>query len=289
VTKWILLTVLLQSGTTGPHGTLFKPEGNGPFPAVLYNQGDEAVQAIARVYVDRGWVFLARQPQEHGPGNPIDDARAAGRKRAFVVLAAAFVLLSAFLIITTDRTWIWVRVFGIGGLAVLSIAAVYAGGARSAAAETVHLLEGDQLKDQVAAYDWLRTQSFVDPERIAVAGNSAGGVEAVLGAERIHYCAAIDAAGAAESWASTPELQQRMLAAVRNSQAPIFFFQAENDYDVAPSLVLSAAMNEAGKPAEVRIYPAFRKSAADGHSFALLGSAKWAEDVFAFLDDYCGR
>ena len=74
---------------------------------------------------------------------------------------------------------------------------------------------------------------------------------------------------------------------MRNSQAPIFFFQAENDYDVAPSLILSAAMNDAGKTAEVRIYPPFRKSAADGHSFAWLGSSAWADDVFAFLNKRC--
>jgi len=275
VTKLILLTLLLQNGIPSPHGIIFKPEGNGPFPAVLYNAGRESIQAVARVYVDRGWAFFARQPNAQGQGVQIG-VSVLGMKRPFVVFVGAFLLLSAFLIMTTDKTWIWLRVFGIGGLGLLTIAAVYAAGVRSVDAEMVRALETDQLKDQVAAYDWLRTQSFVDPQRIAVAGDSAGGIQAVLGAERIQYCAAIDAAGAAELWASTPELQQRMITAVRNSQAPIFFFQAENDHDVTPSLVLSAAMNDAGKTSEVRIYPAFRKS-------------KWAEDVFAFLDDYCAR
>jgi len=268
---------------------LLKPQGNGPFPAVLYNQSNEAVQAVASEYVDRGWVFFALQPRAQGPRNEVADARLAGMKRALLVFAGAFLLLSAFLIITTDKTWIWVRVFGIGALALVTFVAIYATGTRFAASEMVHLLEADDLSDQLAAYDWLRTQNYVDPKRIAVAGNSVGGVEAVLGAERIHYCAAVDAAGAAETWANAPELQQRMITAVRNSQSPIFFFQAENDYDVAPSLILSAAMNDAGKTAEVRIYPPFRKSAADGHSFAWLGSSKWAEDVFAFLGDYCAR
>ena len=279
----LLLTLLLQSGTATPPGLLLKPQGNGPFPAVLYNQSNEAVQAVASEYVDRGWVFFALQPRAQGPSNEVADARLAGMKRALLVFAGAFLLLSAFLIITTDKTWIWVRVFGIGALALVTFVAIYATGTRFAASEMVHLLEADDLSDQLAAYDWLRTQNYVDPKRIAVAGNSVGGVEAVLGAERIHYCAAVDAAGAAETWANAPELQQRMITAVRNSQSPIFFFQAENDYDVA------AAMNDAGKTAEVRIYPPFRKSAADGHSFAWLGSSKWAEDVFAFLGDYCAR
>ena len=45
----------------------------------------------------------------------------------------------------------------------------------------------DHLNDQLAALKWLRQQSFIRPDRIAVAGNSFGGVEAVLGAEKGNY------------------------------------------------------------------------------------------------------
>jgi dipeptidyl aminopeptidase/acylaminoacyl peptidase len=161
------------------------------------------------------------------------------------------------------------------------------GGNRAAAATAVRLLETDHLDDQLAGLAWLKKQSFIDINRIAVAGNSFGGIETVLGAERVTYCAAIDAAGGAESWAFAPELQTRMIAAVRNSQSPIFFFQAANDYSIEPTRTLSAAMKDAGKIAEVRIYPTFGESAADGHSFTWLGNTVWAEDVFTFLDKHC--
>jgi len=54
----------------------------------------------------------------------------------------------------------------------------------------VRLLETDHLNDQLAALAWLRTQSFVSRDSIDVAGNSFGGIEVVLGAERGSYCAA---------------------------------------------------------------------------------------------------
>ena len=111
----------------------------------------------------------------------------------------------------------------------------------------VRLLETDHLSDQLAALAWLRTQKFVAADGIAVAGNSFGGIEAVLGAEHASYCAAIDSAGAAQSWARAPQLQSLMTRSVRHSRAPIFFFQAENDYDLSPSRVLSAAMKDSGK------------------------------------------
>jgi carboxymethylenebutenolidase len=161
------------------------------------------------------------------------------------------------------------------------------GGIRAGASTMVRLLETDHLDDQLAALDWLRKQDFVRPDRIAVAGNSFGGVEAVLGAEKASYCAAVDSAGGAQSWAMAPELEAVMTRAVRNSRAPIFFFQAENDYDLSPSRTLTAVMKAAGRPSEMKIYPAYGPSASDGHAFGYLGGAIWADDVFHFLDRHC--
>ena len=73
------------------------------------------------------------------------------------------------------------------------------GGIRQGAATMVRLLQTDHLNDQLAGLEWLRKQPFVQPSRIAVMGTSFGGVEAVLGAERASYCAAIDVSGGAES------------------------------------------------------------------------------------------
>src|SRR5580704_15570366 len=153
----------------------------------------------------------------------------------------------------------------------------------------VRLLKTDHLNDQLAALAWLRTQSFVMPDRIAVAGTSFGGIEAVLGAERASYCAAIDSSGAAESWAEAPEVQALMTHAVRNARAPIFFFQAANDYDLSPSRSLSAAMKNAGKEFEIKIYPPFGESTQDGHTFGYFGSSVWGADVFRFLDQHCHK
>jgi carboxymethylenebutenolidase len=64
-----------------------------------------------------------------------------------------------------------------------------------------------------------------------------------------------------------------MIRAVQNAKAPIFFFQAENDWNLSPSRVLSAAMKAAGKPVEMKIYPAFGRSPQDGHAFGYFGSS----------------
>lgn len=247
--------VVFPSGNITLHGVVYKPEGKGPFPAVVYNHGSAAgmisktgFDALGPVFASHGWVFFG--PYRRGQGL----SAAAGPYIGDQIEAAE-----------------------------------KSGGIQAAAETMVRLLKTDHLNDQLAALAWLRKQSFVQANRIAVAGTSFGGIETVLGAERGTYCAAIDSAGGAQSWAEAPALQTLMAASVRNSRVPIFFFQAENDYDLSPSKVLSAAMKDAGKPYELKIYPPYGSSTQDGHSFGYFGSAVWADDVFRFLERHCPK
>src|ERR1700693_6174139 len=246
-------TVTFPRGEITLHGVLYKPEGTGPFPAIIYNHGsapgmmsEQAFAALGPVFASHGWVFLG--PYRRGQGLSASAGPYIGDQIA---------------------------------------AAEKAGGISAAAATMVRLLETDHLDDQLAALAWLRKQAFVHPNRIAVAGNSFGGIEAVLGAERGTYCAAIDSAGGAQSWAEAPALQVLMTASVRNAKVPIFFFQAENDFDLSPSEGLSAAMKDARKPYELKIYPPYGGPPQDGHAFGYFGSAVWAHDVFRFLNQRC--
>lgn len=246
-------TVSFTSATLKLGGLLLRPEGNGPFPAVLYNHGsapgsssDTAFAYLAPVFAKQGWVFF--MPYRRGQGlsssagpyilDEIDKARQTGGPEA------------------AQKTQLW-------------------------------LLQTDQLADQLAARAYLQSLGFVQARRIAVAGNSFGGIEALLGAEQGGYCAAVDAAGAAESWSQSAPLRERMLHAVDNTRVPILFFQAANDYDLTPSRELFDFQHKAGRPAELKVYPAFGSTPADGHSFAYRGVAGWSADVLDFLMRSC--
>jgi carboxymethylenebutenolidase len=52
---------------------LYKPDGAGPFPAVVYNHGSapgmlcqQAFEALGPIFVKRGWVFFG--PYRRGQG-----------------------------------------------------------------------------------------------------------------------------------------------------------------------------------------------------------------------------
>lgn len=246
--------VSFPSGRLTLRGVLYKPSGSGPFPAVLYNHGSGRGLLSNQAFARLGPLYVRHGWVFFAPYR---------RGQGYSQSAGPYILKE---IHAAEKT----------------------GGMAAGAATMIRLLRTEQLDDQLAGLRWLRAQPYVKKESVAVAGNSFGGIETVLGAEHADYCAAVDGSGGAESWALAPALQTLMIDAVKNSRAPIFFFQAKNDYNLAPSRVLAAAMREAGKVAVVRIYPAYGTATWQGHNFAWRGGSVWGNDVFHFLSLHCG-
>jgi carboxymethylenebutenolidase len=240
------IEVTFSSGSLVLHGFLYKPEGQGPFPAVLWNHGSERrpgwLPEVAPTFLSQGYIFFIPHRRGHGrsPGEYVMDLLGSANQ---------------------------------------------SGGSSARSRKLVELME-QHLEDQMAALAYLKGLSSVDPQRIVVAGCSFGGIQTVLMAEKgLGVRAAVDFAGAAQNWQHAPELRARMIQAVQHSQMPIFFIQAKNDYDVSPSRDLAAAMEKSGKPRALQIFPAFGKSNQDAHEFCVHGDEIWATQVFSFLTE----
>nr|UXE44639.1 hypothetical protein Hi04_10k_c2877_00007 [uncultured bacterium] len=231
--------VEFPSGASTLHGFLYRPTGGGPFPAIVFNHGSEALpgakEGQAQFYVPHGFVLFVPHRRGHGrskdAGAHIDTKL--GDPQAFADELVA------------------------------------------------------QSDDVLAAIEYVATQGFVDAKRIAVAGCSLGGIESLFAAQRsTRIVAAVDFAGAAITWARMPPLQERMKQAAREAKVPVFFIQAENDFDTTPSRVLSQEMRSHGKPMRVHIFPPNGSSAKEGHGFCMGGAAPpWGEEVLAFLQE----
>jgi dipeptidyl aminopeptidase/acylaminoacyl peptidase len=235
--------VAFKSGERTLHGFLYRPEGAGPHPAIVFNHGSEPVPTNlfgqALFYVPHGFVLFV--PHRRGQG----ESRDAGEYIMEITMRAG------------DDPNVLVR-------------------------------EMDAHADDVmAAVKYVASLPYVDPRRVAVAGCSFGGIQALLAAERGDGIAAsVDFAGAAIMWSKTPPLQERMKRAARAARVPVFFIQAENDYDTSPSLVLGAEMRAAGRPSKVHIFPPKGSTPKDGHGFCMGGrEPPWGDEVLAFLHE----
>lgn len=229
-------------------GFLYKPEGEGPFPAVIWNHGSEPA-----------------------PGQNLHEDSAGAR-----FFGAGFVLFApvrrghagsegTYIVDEIDRTR-------------------ETAGVEEANRLVVRRLETEQLDDQLAGLDYLRRLPFVDTSRIVVAGWSYGGIQTLLGAEKnAGYRAGVAISPAALSWEGNPLLGERLLRAVRSIETPVMLLQPPKEC-LEPSRVLGAEFKRLRKPFVGKIYPAEGPEELQGHCFGgAAGIHIWADDALAFI------
>lgn len=241
-----VLQVEFKNGNLTLQGFLWVPEGKGPFPAVLWNHGSEKnpIKGESLAKFYNSKGYVLFVPHRHGHGQSPGD---------YIVDLQNKVREQ-----TKDEKVIQQR------------------------AIELHEL---YLKDVIAAVEWLKKQSCVDPKRIAMTGVSYGGIQTILAAEQgLGVRAFVPFAPAAMSWKGNPPLRQRLLRAVKDTKAPMFLIQAENDYNLGPSEVLGKELQTMGKPHRAKLYPPYGKTAQDGHgAFSVRANDIWGPDVSEFL------
>jgi carboxymethylenebutenolidase len=259
-------TVVVQSGTLRLRATLWRPQGVGPFPAILFNHGSGRATRTAAGQADQ--LNRLREPASLGP-------TFAKHGYIFLYLFRRGAGLSA----------------GQGTASGdLMDAEAATHGPEGRTRVQLRLLETDEMADAMAALAFLRDLPEVDSRRLGVVGHSFGGSLTLLLAERDPTLrAAVDFGGAAGSWEASPPLRQRLLAAVHDSKVPTLFIHAANDYSIAPGLELSKEMERLHRPHRIKVYPAAGVTADEGHRFVYLNVTTWEPDVFAFLAECMRR
>ena len=256
-------TVVIHNGSATLHAMLWRPQGRGPFPAILLNHGsgrtredlerlgpyEQNAEILGPVFARHGYVFLYLF--RRGVGLSSDQG------------ANAVDLMN-------------------------SESAAHGLEARNAL--QLQLLDNREMGDALSALKFLRALPYVDAKDVALVGHSFGGSLTVLMAEREpNLRAVVVFSGAGYSFDRSPELRARLLAAVDHIAAPVFFIHAENDYSLSSGKVLDARREQIGKPHRLKIYPPIGHTVDDGHDFLHLGVNIWEPDVFAFLDENMQR
>jgi carboxymethylenebutenolidase len=242
-----IINVTFQSNGLTLKGWLYKPEGAGPFPAIIWNHGSEQKPvphlALAYFYVTHGYVLFlpVRRGHDPSPGDYLSD------------------LLDKYK--AEGHTQEEVREYFVK-------------------------LQEQENADVVAAVGWLKQQPFVDTNKMAVTGVSYGGIQTLLTAQKgLGLRAAVPFSPGSKSWAN-PKLQQREEEAVRRAPMPLFLLQAANDWSTGPSQVLGPIITAKGGLNRAKLYPAFGTTHQEGHGGfgdSQQGTEIWGPDVLNFL------
>jgi dienelactone hydrolase len=256
-------TVVVPSGKLQLKGFLWKPNGPGPFPVVLFNHGSGGADA------------------DHTAGFPITEA---AEKLAPLFLKHGYAFLYLFRCgqgLSADQ----------GPFMQDILQQEEAARGKEARQHLQFMLAiTDHLDDVLAALSFLKTAPAIDAKRIAIVGHSFGGQLTLLAAERDNIVrAAVTFAVAAGSWERSLELRERLRAAAEKITAPTMLIQAANDYSTAPSQKLADELRRLHKSYVLKIYPPVGQTSDDGHNFIYLAIPQWERDVFGFLDEHVKR
>ncbi len=247
--------VTYKNGPLTLVGFSYHPDGNGPFPLVVWNHGSEKnpgtspqFDSVAAIFVPAGFAVFA--PMRRGHGN-------------------------------SEGTYI-----------SDSVATVRATDPQAALRLTVHLLETEQLDDQLAGIAYAKHLPFVDTARMVVTGCSYGGIQTMLAAERgAGLKAALPISPAAQSWEGNPLLRERMEIAVKRITMPVLLIQPPRDASLRPAKELGNAAKKFNKSNfSAKIYAATMPDSQQTHCFGgARGFHNFASEAVAFFNTALGR
>ncbi|HEX7140277.1 MAG TPA: dienelactone hydrolase family protein [Vicinamibacterales bacterium] len=250
-------TVSVHSGSLTLRALVWRPEGRGPFPAVLFNHGS------------------GRTPADLATLGPYEQN--------------AFVLGPVF----AHHGYVFMYLFrrGVGMSSDQGVSSVDT----MARAQTEHgvearntlqlrRLDGPDLDDARSGLASLRGRVDVDRSAITLVGHSFGAsLTLLMGAREPDLRAIVVFSPAGYSWDRSAELRARLLAAAGQIACPVLVVHAANDYSVAPGQALDAELSRLGRPHQLRIFPANGSTPDEGHDFVNRAPGAWERDVFSFL------
>jgi dienelactone hydrolase len=155
--------------------------------------------------------------------------------------------------------------------------------------------EGAAADDVMAAYDYARTLPYVDGSRMILAGQSAGGIVSIFAAGMRKPKGLVAVLGFAAGRGGNPDIRPGVPCAVesvaqvfdalsKTVKVPVLFHYAENDryFNPATTKLWFDRFTAAGAQAEYVMQPAFGK---DGHYVfgELVGVRYWLPAVEKFL------
>ena len=232
-------------------GFVYKPDGPGPFPTVVWNHGSEKnpdadpqFDSVAAIFVPAGYVVFAPTRRGHGAseGTYITDLLDALQEK---------------------------------------------GDFRGANRLMVRLLETEQLEDQFAGIAYAKSLPFIDTSRMVVAGCSFGGIQSLLAAERDGaFKAALPISPAALTWTRSESVRNRLIASVSAIAIPVRLIQPPKDASLEPARVLGEEAKKLGKASfTINIYPTTMPEDEQTHCFGgFKGFHNFGEEAVAFFD-----
>ncbi len=242
--------VFFPSGSNLVHAFVYKPQGSGAFPVIIYNQ------ATKDPYYLPGGVYpfemVARWAIRHHYALFIPD-RPGNETFGTTLGEFAHFLSDTNNISKTDRSF----------------------------------MEGFDIvgKDISAAAVWLTKQPFVDKRKLAMMGYSTGAMQTFLLATKPSPVRAfVVFSPASRLWKDSATMRHLLSAATLEVKEPLLLIQSANDFSTGPIEKLGPKLKALATSHRTKLFPPFGKTPAEALMFGVHGSDVWGDEVSSFLE-----
>jgi len=247
-------TVTILSDELKLKGLLWRPAGEGPFPAVIFCHGSYATDdkrydvvqqcsVLGNIFVKNGYIFFAVFRRGAGLSSTQGENSAD----------------------------------------LMEIAMKQKGQEERNKVQLHQLLTNDS-KDINSGVAYLLKRKDVNRSQLAIIGHSYGGSLTLLVAKhQSNMKAVIVFCPAGYSWDRNPQLRAALSDVVKKIKSPVMSVHPQNDYSISSGETLDSVMDVTSHPHLLKIYPSYGQSATEGHNFLFLNPNMWEADVFEFL------
>jgi dienelactone hydrolase len=243
-------TITFSSGRLNLTGYLYRPQGKGPFPAVVWVHGRpeylkgtprSEYNELAKLYTREGFVLLV-------PDRRMNDISRADYSPEF----QKQIELEPNSQSTKDKR----------GVDFIELNA----------------------QDVRAAANWLKQQTFVDRNKIVLSGWSFGASLCLLAAENNHdYRALVLFSPAMTQWDRTPVVRPTLVRAAQNCTTPVFMIRSTDDVSLKAWDAIGSGLSN--KPAnKKREYAHGGFDGTQSHALAVNDCDSWGYDVLRFFE-----
>ncbi len=242
--------IMFRSGHWTFNGYIYKPEGKGPFPAVIWNHGHHEhltkkqpveYDELAKLFTREGFVLFIPDRHVH------DLSR-------------------------TD--------YSVGLQKLLE---------SELKGEAIKVKQAEEeldvnANDVIAAFEWLKEQPYIKPDKVALSGWSLGAVTSLAATEKSSSFKAVALfSPRLIDWKKNPTIQDNILRATRNCRVPIMIVLAS---DESASDSTTAIVAEVEKNQELNRVERYNHTGYKAHqktALALNAPDTWGYDVLRFI------
>lgn len=138
----------------------------------------------------------------------------------------------------------------------------------------------------IRCVELIKHYPWIASDYVLCSGYSFGAIISLLAIlQNEFFCAGVVFSPGAIMWHNYPQIRKFIISTTQQIKVPVMVIQAENDFDLSPSLKLQEIFQQKNNFSHAKIYPPHGSNPSQAHNFYDTGVKFWLDDVKQFINN----